>query len=179
MMDRDTFLHALWDRLVGRMPPQEVDAVMRHYAKQFDEAGVEREEEIAQMLGDPAALGDRLAEDWAQKSNMPVPRKGRGTGTKLLMIFLGICFGFPLALCAVALVCGVLVGTLICLAVGIVCVLGGFSVLFAKGLFTAMFFMGGGFLAGGIGLLMGAGALLVGKLCFGLLRTIFKGGERA
>lgn len=178
-MDRDTFLHALWDRLVGRMPPKEVDVIMRHYAQQFDQAGPERELEIAQELGDPAALADRLVADWALNAPVPAPREtGRG-GTNLLMILLGVFVGIPLAMCAVALVGGVLVGTLICLAVGLVCVLGGFSVLFAKGLFTAMYFMGGGFLAGGVGLLLGAGALMVGKLCFRFVRACFRGGDLA
>lgn len=179
-MDRDTFLHTLWDHLVGRMPPDEVDKVMRQYADRFDREPDHREIEISAELGDPVALANQVVNEWAAQAPPTFsPRNGQSQSGSWIKILLGIFIGIPVAFAGVCTVGGVLIGTFACLMVLAGLVVGGFSVLFSAGLMTAIYYIGGGLLAGGIGLLIAAMAMAFCRLCFQFLAFCFRGGNVA
>ena len=60
-MDRKEFLQALDQALSKRVPARERAEMLRYYEEYFDEAGPEGEASVIESLGDPRALGEKLA----------------------------------------------------------------------------------------------------------------------
>ena len=60
-MDKLTYLAELAEGLARWVPERERQDILRYYAEYFEEAGPEREAEVARELGDPWALSCRLA----------------------------------------------------------------------------------------------------------------------
>ena len=60
-MDKITYLAELAEGLARWVPERERQDILRYYAEYFEEAGPEREAEVARELGDPWALSCRLA----------------------------------------------------------------------------------------------------------------------
>jgi uncharacterized membrane protein len=175
-MDREGYLRALWQRLSKRMPPEELDGIMRYYADYFDEVGPEGEAQVIAELGNPAELAQRILGERAA-SGMPVytpPR--RGALKTLALLMLGIFVGIPMGLILLALAAGILAGGVVCLGLGFVCGLSGFALLFGKGLATTMYFLGTGFAAAGIGLLLAGGAVALAVGAVKAAIRCFRGG---
>ena len=175
-MGRQEYLRALWQRLKDRMPPEELDGIMRYYADYFDEVGPEGEGRVIEELGNPAELAQRILGERAA-SGLPVYAPPRRSGIRtFVFILVGIFVGIPLGLVILGLAVGTLVGGVVCLLLGAACGLGGFALLFGKGLATTTYFLGTGFVAAGIGLLLAAGAVALVVGAVKLMVRCFRGG---
>lgn len=153
---------------------------MAYYETYFEEAGPQREAELIRDLGDPQSLARHIAgESLTGEAARPDdgPRSGRlgGVWKALLAICaapIAIPLVFALVVVAVALIAAtailvVAVGGsgVVCIGAGIfaaVCGLGAFA---ARGIATTIFFVGGGFVAAGLGLLLLVGAVCLSALC--------------
>jgi len=181
-MTRETYLQELWARLSNRMPRQELDNVMHYYEEYFDEAGPQQEAEVIAELGTPEHLaaqvmGDRFPEERQAAYGGPAsyePRqehapRGKWTGGQLaaLICLSPIWAPVGLALLIVAFVLVVVLtvalfsivlgfgaGGIGCVAGGLMVAVCGLSALFTPGVPTVIFFLGGGFVTAGLGLLL-------------------------
>lgn len=175
-MDREHFLWELRARLQGRIPDEQLEAVMEYYSAYFDDAGPDREQEVIDGLGTPAQvarqiLGERALKDLDKK-------EGRGVLRTLGMVVLAI-FAAPIALPVALLVALLAVMLVVLLALGVllvgVCgvagVVGGGAVAvlgFGAVLTnwaTSVYFLGGGLVLAGLGFLMVAATLALGRAC--------------
>ena len=98
-MDKITYLTQLAEGLARWVPERERQDILRYYAEYFEEAGVEREAEVIQELGDPWALSSRLAVEGGYVSqegaNSWTPRRQRKkiwpwvlVGTAAVLLFI-------------------------------------------------------------------------------------------
>ena len=175
-MDREGYLRSLWQQLSKRMPPEELDGIMRYYADYFDEVGPEGERRVIEELGSPAELAQRILGERVA-GGMPVyPPPRRSAMRTVIMGLLGIFLGIPLGLMLLTMAVGVLAGGVVCLLLGISCGLGGFALLFGKGIATTMYFLGAGFAAAGVGLLLAGGAVALAVGAVKVTIRCFRGG---
>lgn len=175
-MDREKFLYELQARLLGRIPDQQLQAVMEYYNAYFDDAGPEREQEVLNGLGSPAQvarqiLGERALKDMEQKENRGVLKT---LGIVIMAIFAApIALPVALALAIMAFVL-VLLTVMAVLLVGVAGVCGiiagvavavlGFQTLLTSWA-TTVYFLGGGLLTAGLGILLILVTLTLGRLC--------------
>lgn len=79
-MDRKEFLKGLEEALSNGVPARERAEMLRYYEEYFDEAGPEGEAAVIESLGDPRALGKKLAAEAgfdAPVSQTAAPKKRR------------------------------------------------------------------------------------------------------
>lgn len=79
-MDKLTYLAELAEGLARWVPERERQDILRYYAEYFEEAGLEREAQVVQELGDPWALSCRLAVEggyvtWEQANSWTPPKR--------------------------------------------------------------------------------------------------------
>ena len=161
-MDREQYLRELDARLSNRMPPRELEGIMRYYEEYFDEMGAEREPEAIQNLGSPAdlvarILGERTAREPGPQARVvdleeyggKPSRRGLSMGWKIVIAICAAPIVIPLALSliavAVSLLIGILalfaglaVGGVACVAFGVFAAAAGFSVILVNGVATTM-----------------------------------------
>lgn len=196
-MNKDSYLQELRARLSNRMPPQELENVMAYYGEYFDEAGPEREAEVISELGSPERLshqviGDHMARDLERPrvSGEPPRRRGPGVVWTVVLALFAAPIAIPLAVAlaavalalvvsALALVAGIGLGGVACIAMGAFMGSSGLGAVFSGGIATTMYFVGGGLLAAGIGVLLLLGAVAISGLCFtGIARLLSRAIHR-
>ena len=190
-MTQEEYLAQLRAQLTGRTPPAELERLLSYYAEYFAEAGADGEQDVMQELGTPAELAGRILGDTQLAHRGPVgpgceKRHGGSAVWKLLLALCAAPIAIPMMLAVMAvavaalvavvvLVAGIAIGGVAVVIVGVFTACAGVSVLFSAGIPTVMYFCGLGLLAGGAGLLMIAGAFLLGGLC---IRAVAAGFRR-
>ena len=192
-MTREDYLKELRLRLSHRMTMPELERMMGYYGAYFEEAGPQREAEIIRELGTPEELVRRITEGRIEKA-LECPDAGSG-GRKSSA---GALWGVILAVCAAPIAISLAVGLTAltvalglvvlcaavgagaagvgCIAMGAVAVWAGFAALLGHGIATTMYFVGGGMLTAGIGLLLLGGVVfLVGAALRGAAWLLERG----
>lgn len=198
---KEQYLRELEARLSNRMSPRELENVMKYYREYFDEAGPERVTQVLDELGSPAALVRRIMgeptieEQGRDEYDEPAPGPDAGSvyppptryyRRRGINIILALFLTMIIAPVLFGLGCGVFgvgVGGVAAAVAGVWCAFVGLGQIFVHGIPTAMVFSGGGMLVVGIGILMAACALLLGKLLWRgtvvLFRWMYGGTEVA
>lgn len=189
-MNRKKFMRQLRRRLRS-LPGQERGEALRYYEELFDEAGAGQEAELIARLGQPVHLAEQILEDARQKGTKVHSKTDLG---KPILIFfaimaspivltLGVAAGAAaLALAAVGF------ALILSLAVGISALIIGFLAIVLGGVAlavvgccvwydwpSALFFLGMGLAAIGLGCLGSLGMLWVGRQYGLLLRRLLNG----
>ncbi len=179
-MNREQYLQQLQLCLSHRYAGAELERLMAYYEAYFDEGGPQREAEIIQELGDPQGLARHIAggSSTAEVVELDdVPRRG-GLG-RVWRVLLAICaapIAIPLILALVLVAVTLVAATVIlmvavggagvvCIGAGIFAAVCGLGAVLAKGAATTIFFVGSGFVAAGIGVLLLVGAVCLAGLC--------------
>ena len=165
-MSKETYLKQLELKL-KRMPGYEVEDALEYYNEYFDEAGAENTQQVIKELGSPAQVASKILADYAIKDLDEHPGSTKKGLLAIWIIILGI-FAAPIALpimlavvaviFAFVLLCGSLVIAAIAILFslilgGVGSLIGGVAVL-TQHIPTALFFIGLGLIALGIGLLV-------------------------
>jgi len=165
-MNKEIYLKELRDRL-KRLSTDEVEAALEYYREYFDEAGEENVDKVIRKLGSPTHVASKILADYAVKELNENPESTKKSISAIWFILLAI-LASPIALpliifvfsmvFALVLMCGAFVLTFFSLIIaliisGIASVIAGFSVIIQHWQ-TALFFIGGGLVASGIGLLL-------------------------
>lgn len=195
-MTRALYLQELRLRLSHRMSEPELERTMRYYESYFDEAGPDGEQAVIQELGEPERLTRRImGEQVVESIALPQREEGRKrTGLGAVWVVLLAIFAAPvaiplsiglaataagLAFAAIVTVAAVVFGALVCIVYGGVTAVVGFTGLLTHGTATALFFMGGGAVAAGVGLVLMAAAFGFFSLCCrGMVRLLGRGLRR-
>lgn len=181
-MTRELYLQELRLRLSHRMTEQELGKLMRYYEEYFNEAGPDGEQRVMEELGAPEKLVRRiLGERVVEELEVPAGEApGRRAGPRdLWLVALAVCaapvaipmsigliaLAFALVVAALVLVAGVGFGGLVLIAAGGISAVTGFTSVLTHGMATALYFMGGGALTAGVGLLLLAAAIGICALC--------------
>lgn len=194
-MDREQYLRELEARLSNRMAPPQLASVMRYYEEYFDEMGPDQEAKAIDDLGSPTDLsrrimGDQVVRDLEHRvppdDDFPPykpPRRGLGAVWTVILAILAAPIAIPLAVGLVALAVGIFIailalflglgiGGVACVAFGIFVAVVGFSSILVHGVATTMYFVGGGMLSAGVGVLLIAAAVAITGLCLGGLARL-------
>lgn len=165
-MSKEVYLKELRRRL-KKLPGEEVAAALDYYSEYFDEAGEENSDRVIGELGSPALVASQILADYAVKgleNDSESPKKGISA---IWFIILAI-FAAPIALpLVISIFCLVFTLVILCAAFiftffvtvmalcfsGIISIIAGFSVIFQHWP-TALFFIGSGLIATGIGILL-------------------------
>lgn len=165
-MNKEFYLKELRNKL-KRLPVDEVEAALEYYCEYFDEAGEENVDKVIRKLGSPSHVASQILADYAVKELNEHPESTKKSISAIWFILLAI-LASPIALpliifvfsmvFALVLMCGAFVLTFFSLIIalilsGVACVIAGFAVIFQHWQ-TAFFFVGGGLVASGIGLLL-------------------------
>jgi uncharacterized membrane protein len=126
------YLDILDSRLQGALPREEYQNVMQYYNEYFADAGMDREAEIIEELGDPEALANRIIADSTGRGAEPAPEKKRMSWP--MIIFIAI-IGSPLWI------------SLFGVAISVIAVLA--ALVFSIGIVTAALFFSAVVLFGG------------------------------
>ncbi len=155
-MTRDTFLYELEQRLHA-LPKFERDEAVQFYREYFDEAGIEREQEVIRELKSPAHVAAKIFAEYSQKQTtvvQPVVKRGfRGMWFIILAIFAApIAVPIAIALGAVVFSLGLLAVILIPIffAVAVVILIASAVSLFVQPSFF-LFGLGGALILYGCG----------------------------
>lgn len=172
-MTSEEYLSELYGRLRQRIPEKELESIMKYYEEYFDEAGPQREAEVMAELGSPEDLsrqvlsGRGIHTAGAEYRYERVEYKRSWTAGKVvaLVLLFPIWLSLLVAIAGliVGLVGGIGVGGLGLMAGGVFSVWCGFTAIFTPGVATTLFFCGQGLLLMGLGLLMVAGAVAIGR----------------
>lgn len=179
-MNKETYLKQLESKL-KRMPSYEVKDALEYYNEYFDEAGVENAQQVIKVLGAPAQVASKILADYAIKDLDDHPgsaKKGLLAIWIMILAIFATPIALPIMLTVVALIftfvllCGSLVIAAIAILFslflgGIGSLIGGVAVL-TQHIPTALFFIGLGLIASGIGLLV-----------FAPVMNLIKKGSRA
>ncbi len=189
-MTRDEYLQELRLRLSHRLTQPELENTMRYYEEYFQEAGPEGEARVIQELGSPERLvrqimGEQVIEE-VQRPEPVYARRRTGIGA-VWTVILALCaapVAIPLTIALVAvavalvvavlaLVAGVGAAGIICVGFGLMSAVLGFTAMLTHGLATTMYFVGGGMVTAGVGILLVAGILFIAGGCFrGIIRLL-------
>lgn len=177
----EEYLAQLRALLTGRVAPDELERVLAYYADYFHEAGPEGAPKVAEELGTPAELVQRILgreRGAPDAGGPPPPREKRGLGLlwtavlalcaapiALPLLLAALAVVLALGVAALALVLGVCLGGGLCVAIGIYVSMRSFTLLFSGGLSTLMFYSGAGMLTAGTGLLLITGSIALAELC--------------
>ncbi|MDR0569846.1 MAG: DUF1700 domain-containing protein [Clostridiales Family XIII bacterium] len=200
-MNRKEFLGQLEAQL-SQIPPEERADAMAWYNEYFDEAGPENEAKVIAELGSPVRVAARIKADAAvrglgeagtEPGPRPRARKGIGVFWTVVLVILALPVALPIFLGLFSLFLGIVV-TLLAVIVslvvavaaaflcGLVALAGGVSALFVH-VPTGVFYLGAGFVAIGVSLLLALLAILLSRALaagvtglFGLMR---RGGKAA
>lgn len=204
-MDREQYLRELEARLSNRMPPQELLNVMRYYTEYFDEAGPEGASGVMLDLGSPGDLTGRILGETVVSTAGPdpsggeawrePPRRGLRSVWGVLLAIFAAPIAIPLAVGLFVLALGILAAIfalflglgaagVLCVAMGVLSAVCGFTAVLTGGVATTMYFVGGGMLVAGFGALLLAGGFAVTGVCLrglgGLMgRLLHRRGDRA
>lgn len=96
MMTRNEYLEAL-ARELAHIPAADYHDVMEFYAEYFDEAGPEKEQQVAAELGSPRQLAAQIKAQGAIRDVTESPKDGR-KGWKAIWVGAGAVFAAPIAL---------------------------------------------------------------------------------
>ncbi|MEH6944319.1 DUF1700 domain-containing protein [Bacillus sp. JJ722] len=165
-MNKETYLKELEHKL-KRLPIEEVEAALEYYNEYFDEAGVENVQLVIKELGSPSQVASKILADYAIKEldNHPKStKKGLSAIWVIILAILATPIALPLMLLVGSLIitfvllCGSLALTAISLLIaliltGVACLFTGIVVL-PQHLPTAIFYIGVGLTASGIGVLV-------------------------
>ena len=148
-MNRADFLSELREKL-KRLPQDEIDAAVNFYDEYFNDAGIQREQNVIDELVSPSAVASKIIGEYAV-SDAEIPRK---RGFKPLWIVILAVFASPVA---VPLACAAFIVVLSLFIVFISFVISGAAMAFAgiaaiiaglwalhASLSTGMFFVGYG-----------------------------------
>lgn len=173
-MSMEEYLKQLESLLrVGRMAPPDIEDAVLRCGQHIVDAGPEHEAEVLADLGTPEELAQEILEDY--RRNMD--RRRRGGGLPLaLKIVLGI-FLSPFIVGAYGIVFSFVVGGAVCVITGGFYGVVGLGTLLPSGLGTFLNFVGSGFLAAGLGLLLCLAGVMFCKLSNFCMRRLF-GGRR-
>lgn len=107
-MNRKEFIETL-RRELSKLPQEEIDEAIEYYEEYFDEAGVEREEEVIKELGSPKKIANQIKSEYAVRQ-LDDEGDNRSTAIKGLSavwwVILGICaapVSIPIAIVLIAL----------------------------------------------------------------------------
>lgn len=179
-MNKETYLKQLESKL-KRIPSYEVESAIEYYNEYFDEAGAENIQQVIKELGSPAQVASKILADYAIKdldSHPGSAKKGLSAIWIIILAILATPIALPIMIAVVALIfafillCGSLAFAVIAILFslilgGIGCLIGGVAV-FIQHIPTALFFIGLGLTASGIGL-----------LAFSPVIILIKNGSRA
>lgn len=172
------YLQELHLRLSHRLTGPELERLMRYYEDYFKEAGPAGEQRVIEELGSPERLVRRIMGEQPVEGLEP-PRTGM---RPLWIVVLAVCAApvvIPLAFSLVVLVLALAFSGLVCVAYGGAASFVGFTSVLTHGIPTAIFFMGGGAVTAGIGLLLAAAAFgLCGLCCRGIRWLLGRGRQR-
>lgn len=165
-MNKEEYLKKL--RLkIKKLPKQEIDEAINYYHEYFEEAGEENTESVVARLGSPSHVASQILADYAVKDLDTENSSTKKSFSAIWFIILAI-LASPIALpllvvviifaLTLILVCGVTILTLFIFVVGLpisgfVSTIAGFAVIFQHWQ-TAIFFIGIGLVAVGIGMLL-------------------------
>lgn len=193
-MNKTEYMRQLEQEL-RHLPKREREEALRYYREYFEDAGPEKEEEVAEELGDPKTAAAQILKDTAIK-RLDEPRKAARKGFSTVWVVILALFaapiGLPLLLAALIVGLALLVSvTAVFLSVGLCGI-----VLAAAGVFCAgvsIYFMplhpldgisilGSGLLCFGVGLLLLLAAVICGKAAgkwmAACARRLLTGGEK-
>lgn len=187
-MNRNEYLMELRHRL-RRLPQEEFDSAIMYYEEYFDDAGIEKEQEVIANLGTPAALAGQLIGEFAIKE--PIDGTTPTAKKSANKIWIGVLalFASPIALpisIAVAAVVFALVVSLgaVLFAFGItgIGLLISGAVVAILGLtqittitFGALVYMGGGLIVFALGIMFSLLAVTLFRATFnGLAKLVGK-----
>ena len=153
-----------------RMAPRDIEDARMRCGQYIINAGPGHEEEAMAELGTPEELAEKILDDYRQ--NITYARESGGGLNLALKIVIGI-FLSPFIVAAYGLVFGLVVAGVCCVFAGGLSGIVGASALLTLRIGTFMNFLGGGFLAAGIGLLLFLGGVAFCKLCNFCMRRLF------
>lgn len=165
-MNKEVYLKEL-HRKLKKLPEEEREAALDYYNEYFDEAGEENVQLVIKKLGSPSQVASQILADFAVKdldNNDESAKKGISAIWFIILAILASPIALPLLISVIALIfslvvlCGSFIFTFFVLVLalslsGIVSIIGGLSV-FAQHWQTALFFIGSGLIASGIGILL-------------------------
>lgn len=165
-MNKEVYLKEL-HRKLKKLPEEEREAALDYYNEYFDEAGEENVQLVIKKLGSPSQVASQILADFAVKdldNNDESAKKGISAIWFIILAILASPIALPLLISVIALIfslvilCGSFIFTFFVLVLalslsGIVSIIGGLSV-FAQHWPTAVFFIGSGLIASGIGILL-------------------------
>lgn len=178
-----------------RLPKEDYDRAIEYFEEYFAEAGPENEQQAVSDLGSPEEAAKELIMDLAAQNIKEKPKTVKRGLSILWIAVLALCAApvtVPLSICtlvilAVLLLCAGIVlfavaaSAIAFIASGILCLFGGIAVLFhsaGDGLCN----IGLGLFAGGIGILLVYGSVLLFKWCIRKvsvsLGKMTKGGKK-
>ncbi|WP_042351785.1 DUF1700 domain-containing protein [Bacillus massiliigorillae] len=165
-MNKETYLKQLESKL-KRLPSYEVEAALEYYNEYFDEAGEENVQQVIKELGSPAQVASKILADYAIKdldSHPESTKKGFSAIWIIILAILASPIALPLVIAVGALIFAFVLLfislafagfalTISLIIAGIASVVAGVAVL-AQHIPTAIFFIGIGLTATGIGILI-------------------------
>ena len=161
-----------------KLPFDEVREAVDYYEQYFDDAGEENEQAVISELGSPSAVASQIIASFAVNTEKSA-KKGLATAWMAILAVFSSHAALPIAIAtvviAIALVI-VMLSVIFSISVagissvlgGIVSLVTGVSVIL-QSFPTAMFFLGLGLIASGIGLAIIAGTAQLAKICFPVL----------
>lgn len=165
-MNKEIYLKELRNKL-KRLPMDEVEAALAYYHEYFDEAGEENVDKVIRELGTPSHVATQILADYAVKELNEHPESTKKSISAIWFILLAI-LASPIALpliifvfsmvFALVMLCGAFALTFFSLIIaliltGVASIIAGFAVI-VQHWQTALFFIGGGLVASGVGLLL-------------------------
>jgi uncharacterized membrane protein len=185
-MNRHEFLEQL-KRKLARLPEGESAEALEYYSQYFEDAGVENEEAVIAELGSPANVAAQIIAEFAIKeAELPVKEKTAYKGLSTVWIVILSIFAapaaVPLAIAFAVLVISLLVVVLAFVfsigVLGVALMVGGIAMMFIsfplimQSFPTAVFYLGSGLAAFGLGLPVLWGAFSMAKKCFNWLAKL-------
>ncbi|HIS99734.1 MAG TPA: DUF1700 domain-containing protein [Candidatus Faecaligallichristensenella faecipullorum] len=177
-MNSNKFLRRL-KRKLRSLPKQERDEALRYYQELFDEAGADQEEALIKRLGQPAQLAEQILEEERKKGTHIREKKDLSRLWLTILAILAAPIALPLALAlgalalallvvvfalilsAAAIIAALIIAFLAVVLVGLVMV--GVSCFIWYDWPSALFFLGFGMAAVGLGCMGSLGMLWVGR----------------
>lgn len=157
-MKREKFIVELKKRLSSLSPQEQEEAVL-FYEEYFDEAGVEKEQQVVKQLKSPAYIARRILAEQAIKEAKQDPVSPKKQFTAFWFLLLGILTA-PVALpILLALSLGLLVLVTVVIVVSFVFLATGVS-LFVAGITSVFWAFATALMLMGAGLILGSLALL-------------------
>jgi len=165
-VNKEEYLKKLRSK-IKKLPNEEVNEAIDYYHQYFDEAGKENTQSVIASLGSPAFVASQILADYATKdldTHKNTTKKNFSAIWFIILATIASPIALPLALFIICLavtlilVCGVTILTFFIFIIGLP-ISGVFSIISGAAVVmqdwqTAMFFIGIGIIAVGVGLLL-------------------------